>query len=60
MIGNGLDEIFARGETPDLSVIFEPAIITPIIGLAVLAMIPVAYKRIKARKVAADGTDISA
>ena len=52
LIGNGLDEIFARGDTPDLSVIFEPAIITPIIGLAVLAMIPVAYKRIKARKTA--------
>ena len=50
LIGNGLDAIFDRGETPDLSVISEPAILTPIIGLAVLAMIPVVYKRIKARK----------
>jgi uncharacterized membrane protein YdjX (TVP38/TMEM64 family) len=51
-IGDGLGAVFDRGEVPDLSVIFEPRIITPIVGLAVLAMIPVVYKRIKAKKAA--------
>lgn len=49
-IGNGLGAIFDRGETPDLGVIFEPAILLPITGLAVLALVPIAYKKIRARR----------
>ncbi len=48
-IGNGLGAIFDRGETPDLGIIFEPAILIPIVGLALLALLPIAYKKIKAR-----------
>ncbi len=46
-IGDGLGAVFDAGGTPDLGIIFEPEILTPIIGLAVLALIPVAYKRFK-------------
>lgn len=46
-VGNGLGAIFDRGETPDLGIVFEPQILTPMIGLAVLSLIPVAYKRYK-------------
>ena len=46
-VGNGLGAVFDAGGTPDLGIIFEPEILTPIIGLAVLALIPVAYKRFK-------------
>jgi uncharacterized membrane protein YdjX (TVP38/TMEM64 family) len=46
-IGDGLGAVFDAGGTPDLGIIFEPEIVTPIIGLAVLALIPVAYKRFK-------------
>ena len=49
-VGNGLGEILAAGETPDVSVIFEPHVLIPILGLAVLALIPVFYKAWKARK----------
>lgn len=49
-IGNGLGAIFDRGETPDLAIIFEPAILIPILGLALLALLPIAYKKMKARK----------
>lgn len=52
-VGNGLGAVFDAGETPDLGIIFKPEILGPIIGLAVLALIPVIYKRIKARKQAA-------
>ncbi len=44
-IGAGLSEVFARGETPDLSVIFAPHILGPILGLAALAALPILLKR---------------
>ncbi len=49
-VGNGLGAVFDAGGTPDLGIIFEPAFFLPIIGLAVLALIPVAYKRFKDRR----------
>ncbi len=36
-VGAGLGEVFARGETPDLGIIFEPQILLPILGLCALA-----------------------
>ncbi|WP_404424137.1 TVP38/TMEM64 family protein [Thalassospira australica] len=48
-IGDGLGALFDQGKTPDLGIIFEPRILTPIIGLAVLAMIPVIYKKFRNR-----------
>lgn len=48
-IGDGLGALFDQGKSPDLGIIFEPRILTPIIGLAVLAMIPVAYKKLRNR-----------
>lgn len=47
-VGNGLGVVFEAGGRPDLGIIFEPQIILPILGLAVLAILPVAYKKIKA------------
>jgi len=49
-VGNGLGTVFDAGETPDLGIIFEPAILGPIIGLALLALLPIAYRKLKARK----------
>ncbi|MCW9034346.1 MAG: TVP38/TMEM64 family protein [Rhodospirillales bacterium] len=46
-VGNGLGAIFDTGQTPDLGIIFSPEILTPIIGLAILAVIPIAYKKYK-------------
>jgi uncharacterized membrane protein YdjX (TVP38/TMEM64 family) len=49
-VGNGLGAVIDGGGMPDLSIIFEPEILFPIIGLAVLALVPVAYKKLKAQK----------
>lgn len=49
-VGNGLGAVFDAGETPDLGIIFKPEIIGPIIGLALLALLPVAYRKFKSRK----------
>ena len=43
-VGAGLGEVFARGETPDLGIIFEPHILFPILGLAALAALPLVLK----------------
>ena len=51
-VGNGLGEILAAGETPNLGIIFQADILGPIIGLAVLALMPVAYKKWRARAAA--------
>ncbi len=48
-VGAGLGEIFARGETPDLGVIFEPQVLLPILGLAALAALPIAVKAVRGR-----------
>lgn len=49
-VGNGLGAVFDAGETPDLGIIFKPEIIGPIIGLALLALLPVVYRKLKQRK----------
>ncbi|MEO1795470.1 MAG: TVP38/TMEM64 family protein [Pseudomonadota bacterium] len=49
-IGAGLSEVFARGETPDLGIIFEPHIMGPILGLAALAVLPILIKTLRGGK----------
>jgi uncharacterized membrane protein YdjX (TVP38/TMEM64 family) len=50
-IGAGLDSVFASGEMPDLSILFAPHILLPILGLVALSALPifVKYRRKKAR-----------
>lgn len=48
-VGSGLGAVFDEGKTPDIGIIFSPEIIMPIIGLAILAMVPVLYKKWKNR-----------
>jgi uncharacterized membrane protein YdjX (TVP38/TMEM64 family) len=43
-VGAGLGEVFARGETPDLGIIFTPPVLLPILGLAALAALPLVIK----------------
>ncbi|MFD1511158.1 TVP38/TMEM64 family protein [Lacimonas salitolerans] len=49
-VGAGLGDVFARGETPDLGIIFEPYILGPILGLCALALLPVVIKAIRGKK----------
>ena len=46
-VGVGLGEVFARGETPNLGIIFEPHIIGPLLGLAALSFLPTILKSIR-------------
>jgi uncharacterized membrane protein YdjX (TVP38/TMEM64 family) len=48
-IGVGLGEVFDRGGTPDLSLLWEPQVIGPILGLAALAALPIAIRSWRGR-----------
>lgn len=49
-IGAGLGEVFARGETPNLGIIFEPHVLFPILGLSALAVLPIIIKAVRGKK----------
>ena len=49
-VGNGLGATLAAGQNPDLGIIFQPAILLPLLGLALLSLLPVVYRKIKARR----------
>lgn len=46
-VGAGLGEVFARGETPDLGILFTPPVLLPILALAALAALPMVLKAIR-------------
>lgn len=45
-VGAGLGEVFDRGETPNLGIIFEPHILLPVLGLCALAALPILLKKL--------------
>lgn len=49
-VGRGFDTVLARGETPDLGVLSDPAILAPLAALGLLALVPVAVQRLKRGK----------
>jgi len=46
-VGVGLGEVFARGETPNLGIIFEWYILGPILALCALAAMPIAIRSLR-------------
>ena len=43
-VGSGLGAVFASGSTPDLSILFAPQVLGPILGLAALSALPIVLK----------------
>ncbi|HTU54794.1 MAG TPA: VTT domain-containing protein [Acetobacteraceae bacterium] len=48
-IGAGLSAVLAAGRTPDLSLILSPAVLGPLVALALLSLLPIAWRRWKFR-----------
>ena len=46
-VGAGLGEVFARGERPDLGVIFSAPVLLPLLALAALSALPIWLKKRK-------------
>jgi len=49
-VGAGLGSVLEAGRDPDLSVILRPAVIGPLVALAVLALLPVAWRHWRAAR----------
>jgi uncharacterized membrane protein YdjX (TVP38/TMEM64 family) len=48
-VGNGLGAVLDHGGEPDIGLILKPQVLGPLLGLAALALLPVLYRRWKAR-----------
>ena len=48
-IGAGIGELLARGETPDLGVIFSPVVLGPLVALGLLTLATTVFQRVRAR-----------
>jgi uncharacterized membrane protein YdjX (TVP38/TMEM64 family) len=48
-LGASLRHLFARGARPDLHLVFQPRIFLPLVGLAILALAPVIWRRVRRR-----------
>jgi uncharacterized membrane protein YdjX (TVP38/TMEM64 family) len=46
-VGAGLGEVFDAGERPDLGVIFEPHVLLPLLGLSLLAALPMLLRPLR-------------
>lgn len=55
-VGAGLDAVFARGEVPGLGMLSDPTLILPLVGLALLAALPLVYRRFRGGGGPASGT----
>ena len=49
-VGRGFDHILRAGKVPDLQVLGSPAILGPLAALGLLALLPVAWRRIRPRR----------
>jgi len=49
-IGAGLAGVLAGGGTPDFAMIFSPRILLPLLALAMLTLLPVAWRAVKGRR----------
>lgn len=49
-VGAGLGEVFARGEAPDLSILFTAPVLGPLLGLAALSALPMILKALRRKE----------
>jgi uncharacterized membrane protein YdjX (TVP38/TMEM64 family) len=54
-VGDGLGAVLEAGGEPDLGIVLQPRVLLPILGLALLSLLPVAYRRLRARAGTASG-----
>ena len=46
-LGDGFGMLFEKGERPNLGIVFEWRILLPLLGLAALSLVPIAYARLR-------------
>ena len=48
-IGAGLGSVIARGQAPDLGVIFEPRVLIPLVALGLLSLATTLFQHFRSR-----------
>jgi uncharacterized membrane protein YdjX (TVP38/TMEM64 family) len=54
-VGAGLGSVFDRAEAFSPASVLTPQIVTALVGLALLALLPVVYRKLKARRASVGG-----
>lgn len=49
-VGNGLGTVFSEGKALDLGIIFKPEVLIPLACLAIISLVPILYKKWRAKK----------
>jgi uncharacterized membrane protein YdjX (TVP38/TMEM64 family) len=47
LVGHGFEHILSQGSSPNMGIIFQPRILAPIVGLGLLSLVPILYKKIR-------------
>jgi uncharacterized membrane protein YdjX (TVP38/TMEM64 family) len=50
LVGNGLGHIIETNQSPSFDIIFDPMIFYPLLGLAILSLLPMLYQKVKKYK----------
>jgi uncharacterized membrane protein YdjX (TVP38/TMEM64 family) len=50
LVGNGLSHLFATNQTPNFRIMFDPAVLYPLLALAALSVLPVIYQKFIKKK----------
>ena len=56
-VARSFDILLSRGQSPDLSVLREPAVIAPLFALGALSLLPALWQRLRARQKVAAGDE---
>jgi uncharacterized membrane protein YdjX (TVP38/TMEM64 family) len=56
LVGNGVAALFDAGQCPDLGIVFEPRVLAPLMGLALLSLMPVTYRKLRKSRVKSVGS----
>jgi uncharacterized membrane protein YdjX (TVP38/TMEM64 family) len=46
-VGNGLGAVLDGGGTPDLGIVLTPAVLLPLLGLALLSLVPILVRKVR-------------
>jgi uncharacterized membrane protein YdjX (TVP38/TMEM64 family) len=49
-LGNGLNQLFAENQMPNMRIILTPKVFFPLLALALLSLLPVLYRQIKRKR----------
>lgn len=59
LVGNGLSQVFKANQTSNLSIMFDNQVLFPLLGLALLSLLPLFYNRLKRQSSKANSSSLT-